>query len=108
MSVEVTFTEAIRKVYTVTDVSPEDGVIFDFSKLMENAKRMNLKRNQKQTHCKKCKKAFKDGDKMYMGITDQGNIFLCKECAKQLRHKLGKKDYCKSENQHLNYTQIKG
>lgn len=105
MSKEVTFTEITRKVYKVEQVSPEDGVTFDYTKFMETAKRHNMKWNLSQTHCKKCKKAFQDGDRMYLAITDQGNICLCKDCAKYLRRKLGKPDYCKPENQHLNWRE---
>ena len=96
--------EIKRTVYNVEDVSPEDGVIFDYTKFMTTAKQYGMKWNLKQTHCKKCKKEFKDGDRMYLAITNQGNIFLCKDCARMLRKRLGKPDYCKPENQHLNYV----
>ena len=103
MNRKVTLEEVIRKTYTVEQVSPEDGVVFDFTKFMQTSKNYNIGWNLKHgTHCKKCKKPFKDGDKMYMAITDKGNIFLCKDCARELRRQLGKPDYCKPENQHLN------
>ena len=105
MADTVTFTKIIRKVYKVTDVSPEDGLVFDFTKWMHNAKRLGLKWQQEQTHCKKCNKEFHDGDRMYMKITDHGNFFVCKECAKMFRRAMGKTDYCKPENQHLNWSE---
>lgn len=102
MSKEVKFDVVTRTTYVVTDVSPEDGITFDYTDWMEKARRMNLKWQLQQTHCKKCKRDFQDGDRMYMAITDRGNVFLCKECAATLRKKLGKSPYCKPENQHLN------
>ncbi len=107
MGKKVTFTEITRKVYEVSDVSPEDGVTFEFAKWMETAKRLNLRWQQEQTHCKRCKKEFKEGDRMYMAITNYGNTFLCKECARKLRYELGKPDYCKPENHLLNYVKMR-
>ena len=103
MKKQVTFEEAIRKTYVVEQVSPEDGVTFDFTKFMKTSKDYNIFSNLREgKQCKKCNKPFKDGDKMYMAITDKGNVFLCKECARELRRKLGKPDYCKPENLYLN------
>lgn len=101
----VTFTETIRKVYKVRDVSPEDGVVFDYTKFMEAQKRLGLKITARETQCKKCEKKFQDGDRMYMIITDHGNFFVCKECAKMFRRAMGRTDYCKPENQHLNWSE---
>ena len=103
MDKKVTLTEVKRTVYNVTDVSPEDGIVFDYTKLIAAQRRLGLKIAARETNCKKCKNAFQDGDRMYMIITDKGNFFVCKECAKHLRRKLGKKAYCKPENQHLNW-----
>lgn len=101
----VTFTETIRKVYKVTDVSAEDGVVFDYTKFMEAQKRLGMKITARETQCKKCEKKFQDGDRMYMIITDHGNFFVCKECAKMFRRAMGRTDYCKPENQHLNWSE---
>lgn len=101
----VTFTETIRKVYKVTDVSPEDGIVFDYTKFMETQKRLGMKITARETQCKKCEKKFQDGDRMYMIITDHGNFFVCKECAKMFRRAMGRTDYCKPENQHLNWSE---
>lgn len=101
----VTFTETIRKVYKVTDVSPEDGVVFDYTKFIEAQKRLGMKITARETQCKKCEKKFQDGDRMYMIITDHGNFFVCKECAKMFRRAMGRTDYCKPENQHLNWSE---
>jgi RNase P subunit RPR2 len=103
MDKKVTFTEIKRTVYEVTDVSPEDGVNFDYTRFMEIRKRHGMKITTRETHCKKCKKEFQDGDRMYLIITNNGNFFVCKDCAKKFRRSLGKKDYCKPENQHLNW-----
>lgn len=105
MNKEVTFTEIKRKVYKVKQVSPEDGIVFDYSSLKEKSKRLGLNWLKEQDNCKKCKKAFQDGDRMYLGITNHGTIYLCKDCAKHLRRRLGKPDYCKPENQHLNWRE---
>ena len=102
MAKKVTFSTIVKTTYEVKQVSPEDGVTFDFTKFMESAKRYNMKWNLEQTHCKKCEKPFQDGDRMYMAITNRGNLFLCKECARKLRRALGKPDYCKPENLYLN------
>ena len=75
----VTFTETIRKVYKVTDVSPEDGIVFDYTKFMEAQKRLGLKVTARETQCKKCAKMF--------------------------RRAMGRTDYCKPENQHLNWSE---
>ena len=101
----VTFTETIRKVYKVTDVSPEDGVVFDYTEFIEAQKRLGMKITARETQCKKCEKKFQDGDRMYMIITNHGNFFVCKECAKMFRRAMGRTDYCKPENQHLNWSE---
>ena len=99
---EAIFTEVITKEYKVTDVSPEDGIVFDFEKCVEAIKRNKMHFPLMEEGCRKCKKPFKNGDRMYLAITDQGNVFLCKDCAKQIRRKLGLPDYCKPENLYLN------
>ena len=43
MSKEVKFDVVTRTTYVVTDVSPEDGITFDYTDWMEKARRMNLK-----------------------------------------------------------------
>jgi rRNA maturation endonuclease Nob1 len=98
MNKETTFTEVITNTYKVTDVSPEDGITFDYTDLKKKTKKLGFKWRTEQNNCKKCKKAFHDGDRLYLAITNRGNFFMCKDCAKQLRRELGKPDYCKPEN----------
>lgn len=98
MNKETTFTEVITNTYKVTDVSPEDGITFDFAETKNKSKKLGIKWPLKEDNCKKCKKAFQKGDRMYLAITDKGNVFICKDCAKQLRKELGIPDYCKPEN----------
>lgn len=102
MTKKVTFSTIVKTTYEVEQVSPEDGVVFDFTKFMETRNKYRMGIGDRETHCKKCEKPFQDGDRMYMAITNRGNLFLCKECARKLRRALGKPDYCKPENLYLN------
>ena len=102
MAKKVTFSTIVKTTYEVEQVSPEDGVTFDFNQFMETRKKFRMSIGDRETHCIKCKKPFEIGDRMYMTITNRGNFFLCRECAKKLRHALGMPDYCKPENLYLN------
>ena len=88
--------------YTVTDVNPEDGVLFKFSMFKDTRQRLGLKFGKKESQCLKCDKKFEGDERMYMIITNKGNYFVCEECADKLRKEIGKPKWCKPENQHLN------
>jgi predicted metal-binding protein len=81
--------------YTVEDVAPENGARFNYGKFHEMAVKHNLRWHLSQTKCLNCEKPFKDEDYMYLIITDNGNQFLCQECAQKFRIQLGKPDYVK-------------
>ena len=101
-----TLTKIVEEKYVIQDINPEDGMKFDFTKFKETRVRFGLGLSKKELTCLKCDKEFKDGDRMYLIITDKGNYFTCKECARKLRAEMGVDEYCKPENQHLNKVKI--
>lgn len=95
-------TKIKRTTYVISDVSQEDGIVFDFTKFKDIRKRLGLRLGEKENTCLRCNKNFKDGDRLYMVITDKGNYFVCSDCVKKLRREMNLPDYCKPENQNLN------
>ena len=105
MSKTTTITKITETHYKISDISPEDGIVFDFTKFKNTRLTYGLKFGDKEKTCLNCDKPFQDGDRMYMVITDKGNFFVCKDCVAKLRRKMGVKDFCKPENQHLNINE---
>lgn len=105
MSKTTTITKITETHYKISDISPEDGIVFDFTKFKNTRLTYELRFGDKEKTCLNCDKPFQDGDRMYMVITDKGNFFVCKDCVAKLRRKMGVKDFCKPENQHLNINE---
>lgn len=76
------YTHIIRTTYKVQQIGID---MFTFDDVW---RRIRGNSRNKMFHCHKCKKAFQDGDKISLLITNKGNKAACHNCANKLKEEM--------------------
>ena len=79
----------INNLFTITKTTTKNYVFhqvgLDFMEFTESYKTIRAKARYRGFECFKCKKPFDLGERISLGLSNQGNKVFCRKCAKEIK-----------------------